>query len=122
LASIHLHRSVKSARRFGRCGGPLACPFYGLGLADESEDSVGEDCAVAVEALTGNGDVAVLEQVCFDDCLKGGFIGLAHVSSLSMNSARSRRADIRNLGSAKRHSREPVMQALPWQISESTVM
>ena len=34
-------------------------PFYGLGFADESEDGVGEDGAVAVETSCGDRDVAI---------------------------------------------------------------
>lgn len=58
-------------------------PFRGLGLADEAEDGVGEDRVVAVEALTCNGNVAFVEQVCFDNCFEGGLIGLAHLAHTS---------------------------------------
>ena len=48
-------------------------PFHGLGLADEGEDGVGKDGAVAVESFAGNGNVAAPEQVRFDDGLESGF-------------------------------------------------
>ena len=38
-------------------------PLRRLGLADEGDDRVGEDRTLAVEAVAGNGNVAVLEQM-----------------------------------------------------------
>ena len=48
-------------------------PLLRLGLADEGEDRLGEDCTLAVEALALNRHVSVLKQVCFDDGLEGSF-------------------------------------------------
>ena len=47
-------------------------PLLRLGLADEGEDRLGEDRALAVEALAGDRRVPILEQVRFDDGLEGG--------------------------------------------------
>ena len=48
-------------------------PVPRLGLADEGEDRVRENRTIAVEAVAGNGSVAVLEQMRFNDGLEGGF-------------------------------------------------
>ena len=48
-------------------------PLTRLGLADEGEHRVGEDRSLAVEAVAGDGNVAVLEQMRFDHGLEGGF-------------------------------------------------
>ena len=46
-------------------------PLLRLGLANETEDRLGEDRTLAIEAVTGNGNVSVLEQMRFDDGLEG---------------------------------------------------
>ena len=53
-------------------------PLRRLGLADEGEDPVGEDRTLAVEAVAGNGNVAVLEQMHLDHGLEGGFGVTSH--------------------------------------------
>src|SRR3954465_2839516 len=45
-------------------------PLSGLALADEAKHRLGEDGALAVETLRGNGNVAVLEEVRLDDGLE----------------------------------------------------
>ena len=47
-------------------------PFLGLGLADEGQDDLREDRALAVETQRRSGHVAVIEQVGLDDGLEGG--------------------------------------------------
>ena len=48
-------------------------PFVRLGFADEGERLVRENGALAVEGITGDPHIPVLEQMRFDDGLEGGF-------------------------------------------------
>ena len=60
-------------------------PLLRLGLADEGEDRFGKDRTLAVEAIAGNGNVSVLEQMRFDYGLEGGLgvTTLAHAAILA---------------------------------------
>ena len=59
-------------------------PLLGLGLADEGQNRLGENRALAVEALAGDGNVSVLEQMRFDDGFEGGFGSALHGTGLEM--------------------------------------
>ena len=67
-------------------------PFVWLGFTDEVERGSGEDGAVAVKAVIGNGDITVVQQVRLNDGLEGGFGGGVHGAVPSTNRARSMRS------------------------------
>jgi hypothetical protein len=63
------------------------CPFRRLGIADEGQDSLGEDRALAIEGAGGDTLIliAVVQQMGFDDCFESE-LGVAGFSGHKLNS------------------------------------
>ena len=118
LAQIgqHLFAGLLSEERF------QLRPFAGLRLADEVEHGLREDRALAVEARTGDRQIAVAQQVGFDDRLEGGFAGRLHGVHSGLEGAKTGRRII-NFNRTTRNSRRsgfrtPEVPA-PWVVTIS---
>jgi len=85
LASIHFAEIGKDLLAgLVAVQGFKLCPFRRLSFADEGQDGVREDRALAVESAGVNRRIPVLEQMRLDDGLKGAF-GVARLSGHRLN-------------------------------------